>query len=237
MALTYTWYTPTHTHGGHLFVLAWRLFFLPSLTLDIHPFTLVVCPYSPHLHLICTHSYTWWSPFCSCLSFVLVALTNTWYVPIHACRLFILPSLTLDMHPFIHTVVSFSFCLSFVLVALTYTWYAPTHTLGGLLLLVVPYQVPVETNVQDRKSSQRGILDWWTIRSPCMCMNGCISSAKRTNDQQKEKETTMCVNWCISSAGEGKKKREWVHIKCGWRQKEQTTSVNGCISSIKCGWG
>ena len=158
-ALTHTWYAPTHTHGGLLFVLACRLFFLSSLTLDMHPFTLVVCSYSPHLHLICTHSYTRCYPFCSCLSFVLFALTNTWYARIHACRLFLLPSLTLDMHPFIHTAVSFSFFLSFVLFVLTYTWYAPTHTLGGLLLLVVPYQVPVETNVQDRKSSQRGILD------------------------------------------------------------------------------
>jgi hypothetical protein len=66
-ALTHTWYAPTHTHGGLLFVLAWRLFFLPSLTLDMYPFTLVVCSLCPHPHLICTHSYTRWSPLCSCL--------------------------------------------------------------------------------------------------------------------------------------------------------------------------
>ena len=93
-----------------------------------------------HTHLICTHSHTWWSPFC--LSFVPFALTHTWYAPIHACRLFFLPSLTLDMHPFIHMVVSFSLVvcsysphlicihsrLSFVLFVFTHTWYAPIHT-------------------------------------------------------------------------------------------------------------
>ena len=46
-ALTHTRYAPIHTHDSILL------------------FLLVVCSFCPHLHLICTHSYTWWSPFIS----------------------------------------------------------------------------------------------------------------------------------------------------------------------------
>jgi hypothetical protein len=109
----------------------------------------IFCPHTP---LICTHSHTWWSPFCFllpshtwwspfCLSFVPFALTHTWYAPIHThsgILFFLLVVCSLCLHPHLictHSYTGWSpFCLSFVLFTLTHTWYAPIHTHGGRIV-------------------------------------------------------------------------------------------------------